>query len=205
MTLLITLILTMIGYPAMDTLNTAPTNEISIEDGSHAIHTEDSQIEWKAYKVGGQHNGVVDITTGDLKFEDNKLVSGKIVVDMQSIKVLDLEGEYKQKLEGHLSSPDFFNVKEYPKATFMINDAFPVGTDGKYRIKGDLTIKEDTHPISFNAQFNDKGDMIEGVADVTIDRAKYNVRYGSGSFFDNLGDKTIYDEFDLTINLNIKK
>jgi polyisoprenoid-binding protein YceI len=203
MTLLITLIFALIGVPL--TPETAPTTELDIEDGTYSINIDESQIEWKAYKVGGQHNGVVNIETGELKFKDNQLVSGTITVDMKSIKVLDLEGEWKTKLENHLNSPDFFNTKEYPKAVFEITEAFPVGTSGRYRVKGDLTIKEDTHPVSFNAQLDDKGNLVMAQADVTIDRAKYNVRYGSGSFFDNLGDKTIYDEFDLSIALKVNK
>jgi len=79
------------------------------------------------------------------------------------------------------------------------------GKPGDYRIEGDLTIKETTKPIKFNAKVNQEEGSTSATADITIDRAEYNVRYGSGSFFDNLGDKTIYDEFDLTVELVASK
>lgn len=180
-------------------------NPVNFENGVYDISIEESQIQWKAYKVTGQHNGIVNLASGQLEIEDGNLVGGNFVADMTSITVQDLSGENKAKLEGHLKSPDFFGVEKHPKAMFKITEAFPIGTSGKYRIKGDLTIKENTNAIAFNAQMDEKNGMIVANAEFKIDRSKYNVRYGSGSFFDNLGDKTIYDEFDLAVTLKVKK
>jgi len=180
----------------------APSN---LEDGVYKVSLSDSQIKWQAYKVTGQHDGVVNLSSGELRIKDNKIAGGNFEVDMTSITVTDLSGESKGKLEGHLKSPDFFGVEDHPKAKFVISEAFPMGENGKYRIKGDLTIKDNTNPIAFNAQMTEEGEMLVANADLKIDRSKYNVRYGSGSFFDNLGDKTIYDEFDLAITLKVKK
>jgi polyisoprenoid-binding protein YceI len=180
----------------------SPTN---MEDGVYTANLEKSQIEWKAYKVTGQHNGVVNLSSGELEIKDNQIVGGNFEADMKSINVLDLSGESKGKLEGHLKSPDFFGVENYPKAKFEITDAFPIGNAGEYRIKGNLTIKESTNPIAFRAKMSEDGDMIKAMAEFKIDRSKYDVRYGSGSFFDNLGDKTIYDEFDLAVTLMVSK
>ena len=177
----------------------------NMEDGVYTANLEKSQIEWKAYKVTGQHNGVVNLSSGELEIKDNQIVGGNFEADMTSINVLDLSGESKGKLEGHLKSPDFFGVENYPKAKFEITDAFPIGNAGEYRIKGNLTIKESTNPIAFRAKMSEDGDMIKAMAEFKIDRSKYDVRYGSGSFFDNLGDKTIYDEFDLAVTLMVSK
>ncbi len=187
---------------------TSPVDSVSpvnIEDGVYAISIDDSQIHWKAYKVTGQHDGIVNLSSGELEIEDGNLVGGNFVADMTSIDVQDLSGEKKGKLEGHLKSPDFFGVEKHPKAMFEITESFPVGSSGKYRIKGDLTIKENTNSIAFDAQMDEESGMIVANAEFKIDRSNYNVRYGSGSFFDNLGDKTIYDEFDLAITLKVKK
>lgn len=186
--------------PSVDT--TAPSN---IEDGVYKASLSDSEIQWQAYKVTGQHDGIVNLSSGELEIKNNKIVGGNFVADMTSITVQDLSGESKGKLEGHLKSPDFFGVENYPKAKFVITEAFPVGETGEYRIKGDLTIKEDTNPIAFNAELTEEGNMLVANAEFKVDRSKYNVRYGSGSFFDNLGDKTIYDEFDLAITLKVSK
>ncbi len=186
--------------PSVDTIT--PSN---IEDGVYEASLSDSEIQWQAYKVTGQHDGIVKLSSGELEIKDSKIVGGNFVADMTSITVQDLSGESKGKLEGHLKSPDFFGVENYPKAKFVITEAFPVGETGEYRIKGDLTIKEDTNPIAFNAELTEEGNMLVANAEFKVDRSKYNVRYGSGSFFDNLGDKTIYDEFDLAITLKVSK
>lgn len=165
------------------------------------IDPSKSTLRWDGYKVTGQHHGSVGIESGELIFDEGKLKSGRFVMDMPSIEVHDLEGENRTKLENHLKSDDFFGVVSHPKATFEIDKAIPYGTTGLYKIEGQLMIKKITKPIKFEAQVNQENGVMTATADIQVDRSDYNVRYGSGSFFDNLGDKTIYDEFDLKINL----
>jgi polyisoprenoid-binding protein YceI len=164
-----------------------------------SIDTDESVIEWKAYKVTGKHNGTVKIKNGNLEMENGELVGGSFDIDMTSITVDDLEGNSKAKLEGHLKSADFFNVEEFNQAKFVITRVISRGKPGDYKIEGDLTIKGITKPIKFNALMEDN----VANATITIDRTEFNVRYGSGTFFENLGDKTIYDDFDLNIKLVI--
>ncbi|SDS62931.1 YceI family protein [Gramella sp. MAR_2010_147] len=160
------------------------------------VKVESSTITWTGEKVTGSHNGTIELESGHLMMEDEKIVGGEFVMDMTSITVTDLSGENKGKLEGHLKSEDFFGVDNHPTAKLVITSAASKG-DGKYGIVGDLTIKDETHPITFDLEMSGDSAMTH----LTIDRSKYNVRYGSGSFFDNLGDKTIYDNFELDINL----
>lgn len=162
-----------------------------------AIDTEKSVIEWKAYKVTGKHNGTVMLKNGSFEMEDGQLVGGSFEIDMTTITVTDLEGGAKGKLEGHLKSPDFFNVGEFGTANFVITRVTSRGKPGDYKVEGDLTIKGITKSIKFNTLIEGK----EAMATITIDRTDYDVRYGSGSFFENLGDNTIYDDFDLTIKI----
>jgi len=171
------------------------------ENGKVEAEVSKSNIVWKGYKVTGSHTGNISLKSGELDFEDGKLVGGSFVVDMTSIEVTDLSGEYKQKLEGHLKSDDFFGVKSNPSAKFVITKVAPQGTPGDYKVTGDLTIKGITKPIKFFTNVKEEGDNMVAVAEVKVDRSDYNVRYGSGSFFDNLGDKTIYDEFDLEVTI----
>lgn len=169
------------------------------------VDKEASQITWKGYKVTGSHEGTINVENGELTFEDGMLTGGSFDIDMQSIAVTDLEGGMAQKLEGHLKSPDFFGVEKFPTASFNITKVVSRGTTGDYRITGDLKIKETTKTIRFNANVVEQEGLYVANANVTIDRSDYDVRYGSGSFFDNLGDKTIYDEFELGIKLVTKK
>ena len=152
-------------------------------------------IEWKGYKIAYERWGTIELESGELDFEDGILIGGNFVVDMTTIKVTSLEGGKKANLEKHLRSDDFFGVKQYPNATMVIT-AVEKNSDG-YNVTGDFTIKGQTHPVIFPMSID--GNM--AIAKVKIDRSKYNVRYGSDSFFDNLGNRAIYNEFDLNVEL----
>jgi polyisoprenoid-binding protein YceI len=160
------------------------------------VKVDQSKVTWKGEKITGSHEGTITLESGTLKFDGKTLVGGTFVMDMTTINVTDLEGDGKGKLEGHLKSDDFFGVDNHKKATFEITKAKK--TDAKnYEVTGDMTIKGVTEPITFNM-------MIDGntaKAEVTIDRTKYGIRYGSSSFFDNLKDKAIYNDFDLNVML----
>lgn len=160
------------------------------------IKVKDSEVSWRGEKVTGFHTGIVELKEGHFILEDGELKGGEFIIDMSSIKVTDLEGENKAKLEGHLKSDDFFGVQTYPQAKLVITSAAKK-SDGTYGVVADLTIKEDTHPVTFDLEWDENSASTA----LTIDRSKYNVRYGSGSFFDNLGDKTIYDNFELEVDL----
>ena len=168
---------------------------------SYSVNPAQSQVTWTGYKVTGQHTGTVPVRTGQLQTENGQLVGGTLTIDMAALTVTDLSGEMKGKLEGHLKSPDFFGVEKHPTATLVIDKVSSRGKPGDVRVNGRLTIKEITQPVRFNAVVTERGDQLVAKAELTIDRSDYNVRYGSGSFFDNLGDNTIYDEFDLAVEL----
>lgn len=170
-------------------------------DKDAKVNVEESTVAWVGKKVTGQHNGTINLTGGRLEMDDNgNLTGGIFTIDMTSLVSLDLTGGTKEKLEGHLKSDDFFGVEKYPTSTFVITKAVPQGP-GKYKIVGNLTIKSTTQEIQFPANVEVKDGKVTATADITIDRSKYDVRYGSGSFFDDLGDKTIYDNFDLSVSL----
>ncbi len=172
---------------------------------TYKVDTTSSVIVWKGYKVTGEHTGTVKLKNGEFQFADGKLSGGSFEVDMNTITCTDLEGGMAEKLVGHLKSDDFFGVQKYPTARFVITKAFPVDTKGNYRITGNLTIKETTKEVKFNAVITESNGQVKATGKLTIDRSEFNVRYGSGSFFDNLGDKTIYDEFDLNVTVVAKK
>jgi polyisoprenoid-binding protein YceI len=115
---------------------------------------------------------------------------------MTTILCTDLQGEYKGKLEKHLNSDDFFGVATYSEANFKITKIASVSPN-KYKLTGDLTIKGKTLEHSFTLDFDNN----KASGTIVIDRSKFDIRYGSGSFFDNLGDKTIHDNFELKVEL----
>lgn len=166
------------------------------EEVRKEIKIEKSKIVWKAYKVTGSHIGLISLKDGSIIFEGEKLTGGSFIIDMMSITNTDQKGEYKQKLENHLKSDDFFGVNTYPTATLIFKKVRPKGKNS-YEVTGDLTIRGITKPVNFDISIYGK----KATASLKIDRAKYNVKYGSNSFFDNLKDKAIYDEFDLIVDL----
>jgi polyisoprenoid-binding protein YceI len=164
-----------------------------------------SYVKWTGYKVTGQHFGKVMLKSGSLEFEGDNLIGGAFEMDMTSITVEDLTGEGAKKLGGHLKSDDFFGVTAHPTSKFVITKVVSRGTPGAYKIIGNLNLKAATKELRFNADIKTIEGKQTAVAKIKLDRSEYDIRYGSGSFFDNLGDKTIYDEFDLEINLVYKK
>ena len=175
---------------ALSTLATAQTKK---------VNAQASTINWVGKKVTGQHSGTIGIKDGTLLFKGKKLIGGNFVVDMSKLIVTDLKtGEGKENLEGHLKADDFFGTEKFPTAKLVFKTIGDKG-NGTYTITADLTIKSSTNPVTFDL-------VVAGNAAKTtlvVDRTKYDIKYGSGSFFSNLGDKTISDNFDLSVALVI--
>lgn len=174
------------------------------------VDTAESIIEWQGEKPTGTHTGVIKVANGSFKANDSIIESGTFVIDMQSIEVTDLEGDQKQNLEAHLKGTvegkegDFFNVTEFPKATFEVTGI--TEEEGQAMLQGNLTIKEETKNIAFPVSISKDGESLQITSEeFTIDRTKWNVNYGSKSVFDGLGDKFINDDIALKINLKAKK
>ena len=160
------------------------------------VDAQKSKIEWKADKVTGSHNGTINIKNGHLIFNKDVLAGGEFEIDMNSIECVDLEGEWKNKLEGHLKSDDFFSVENFQISKLKITKVKQL-TSNKYECIALLTIKDQSKKIKFEAIVLKDSAR----ANILIDRTQFNIKYGSGSFFKGLGDNMIYDEFSLNINL----
>ena len=160
---------------------------------------EKTKLLWLGEKVTGHHTGTIDLQSGWINWKDNKIVSGEFNIDMTTLK----DSEANERLEGHLKSDDFFGVEKFPVSKLVITGSTPFDK-GTGVVSGTLTIKGVTNPVEFRTTMQKKEDGVWFFANIIVDRTKFNVRYGSGSFFDNLGDKTIYDEFKLKVNLLVK-
>jgi polyisoprenoid-binding protein YceI len=171
---------------------------------TYRIDSQTSKVEWFAEKVTGKHNGTINISSGDIYNNHGKL-GGKITIDMNSIVVDDLTGDYKGKLEKHLKSEDFFAVKTYPTSVFEITSVVPLSSvtagEPNFNITGNLTIKNVTNEITFPAYIRFEGSSMSATGQVTVDRSKFDVKYGSKTFFSDIGDKAIYDEFKLKLTI----
>lgn len=160
------------------------------------IDISKSIITWTGKKITGQHEGTIKFKDGTLVFKNGKVVGGKFVADMTTLNNTDQTGSSKAKLEGHLKSDDFFGIYNFDTSLLDFKNITNKGNN-TYTVIASLTIKGVSHPVIFDLIV--KGNT--ATAKLSIDRTKYNIRYGSGSYFDDLGDKTIYDQFDLNVDL----
>ena len=173
-----------------------------IANEKYVIDKKESVVTWRGsftLASKGQHSGYVYISEGELMIEKGKLVGGKVEVDMSTLA--DESHGYENNLVEHLKSPDFFDVKKFPIATFAITKVALSDNDENIKVSGNLTIKGITHEVTFPARIEVKGGVVHANGKVTIDRSQWDVRYGSGKFFDILADNTISDsiEFDMKI------
>lgn len=171
----------------------------------YTVNREQSKLTWTGSKVTGEHRGNIHISEGKLVTDGKTLKAGSFKIDMTSITNQDIEDEaYKQKLLGHLKSDDFFSTDKHPQSTFVITKVTPTGNEA-YQVKGNLTIKGITKEIEFPATVQVDENQVNARAKILVDRTQYDIKYGSGSFFDNLGDKAIDNEFELNVNLVAQK
>jgi polyisoprenoid-binding protein YceI len=161
------------------------------------LDTSISSLKWIGKELSTkEHYGALIFKSGNLILKNDQPVKGKFVVDMTSLKNLDLPKDYRVKLEGHLKSNDFFSVNKFPEAYLEMESSTKKG-ENNFEIKGALTIKGIKFPITFD-MLNKNGNW---EANLVFDRSKYNVRFRSGSFFENLGDKLIYDDIEIETKL----
>lgn len=160
------------------------------------INIQKSQVTWTGKKVTGEHSGTLSFKEGSVLFKTKKITGGTFLIDMSSLSNTDQSGDDKTKLEGHLKSPDFFDTEGF-KTSKLVFKSVTEKKKNLYKIVADLTIKGKTNPVSFDLISQGK----TATANLTIDRTKFGIQYGSGSFFDDLGDRTIYDDFDLKVIL----
>ncbi len=169
-----------------------------IGDVTYKVNQSASTVTWKGYKVTGSHEGKIAIRNGQFTFTDNGvLTGGNIEIEMNNMTCTDLSGEYADKLVGHLKADDFFGTEKYKTAKLVVTKVAPQDTKGNYKVTANLTIKDVTKEVKFFANVADANGGKTTTGKLTIDRGDFGIKYGSGSFFDGLGDKTIYDEFDL--------
>jgi len=183
----------------MNSNKTVETNDstITAADATYNIKQDESSLVWTGREVStSSHYGTINFTSGQFEIADGLISQGEFLVDMTSINVQDLTGGSKERLEGHLRSDDFFSVESFPTAYLNISGSELI-SNGKWMVNGTLSIKDISHPVLFEMANTEDG----WNASLVFDRSKYNVKFRSGTFFENLGDKLIYDDIELEINL----
>ena len=172
---------------------------------TYKVDTQKSVLNWNGKKVTGEHSGTIKLSDGMMMVDGGKLTGGTFTFDMNSIVNTDLtDAGYNAKFIGHMKSEDFFNTTKFPTSTFKVTKVTPKGGDA-YDITGNMTIKGITNAVTFPATVKMAGNTITADGKATLDRTKYDIRYGSKSFFENIGDKAIYDDFTVEMKLVASK
>lgn len=196
---------TLVGASSFST--PAPTTRThEVADKVYKIQPQLSTLGWDAKAITHGHNGTAQFSSGELVVRNNQLVGGDVTVDMKSLKATDItDADNNAKFMGHMNSDDFFSTDKYATATFKITQVTLIkgaaADANNATITGDLTIKGITNSVSFPAKVGVKGGKAAASGTATVDRTKYNIKYGSKSFFEGIGDKAIYDEFKLSFNV----
>ncbi len=195
--------------PAASAAKVAPA-KTAAADPAYKLQPQLSTLGWEGKAVTHGHNGTMQFSSGELLVKGNTIVGGTVTVDMKTMKATDIkDAESQGKFVGHMSSDDFFGAEKFPTSTFKIVSVTPIKGAAKdadnATIAGDMTIKGVTQRISFPAKVGVKDGVAAATGKVTIDRTKFGLKYGSKSFFESIGDKAIYDNFDLTFNVIAKK
>ncbi len=169
---------------------------------TYRVDVEKSTLTWVGKKLTGSHNGTIDLQSGSLLFDGKKLSGGNFAINMTTIK----DADKSARLEGHLKADDFFGTDQFATSTFVIKKV-TAGAANQVNITGDLTIKGLTNSITFpaNIVWNADGSVTATANKVIVDRTRYGIKYRSKGMFPDVGDKMIYDDFELAVKLIAKK
>lgn len=171
------------------------------KEASYKVDAKQSSLVWVGKKVTGEHKGNIEVSSGSFIIADKKLKGGNFELNVAGLTVTDIaEADKNAKLVEHLKNDDFFSTAKFPKAKFVITSVTSKGGDN-YDVTGNLTIKGITHPTTFPAVVKADAKTLTATGIVTVNRTKYDIKYKSASFFENLGDKAIYDDFTLDVKL----
>lgn len=181
------------------------TGKLDTQNDKFKIDVKKSSVKWTGKKMTGAHEGVVSIKSGTVNVEGKSPKNGMVEMDMTSITCIDIkDAETNGQFVGHMKSDDFFSVDKNPTSKLEIKKINFKGKDD-YELVGDLTIKGIKQEISIPATIKTDGKTLTANGKAVIDRTKYDIRFRSGKFFENLGDKMIYDEFELEFNIVASK
>ncbi|WP_437279126.1 YceI family protein [Sorangium sp. So ce375] len=133
-----------------------------------------STIGFVGSKVTGKHEGKFEKISGTITLAGGKAAGGKLAIeaDASSVKT-DAE-----KLDGHLKSPDFFDVEKYPKATFTSTEIKTGGENGAtHTVTGELDLHGVKKTITFPATITEGADAVSGSAEFAINRKDFGIVY----------------------------
>lgn len=188
------------------------TPSVMSVDANYVVVAEKSEINWSGKKPlieGYINSGSLAVNKGDVLVSAGT-ATGEFEIDMNSLTVSETKAKPGKEslLESHLKGEGWFSVAEFPVATFEIIEATADvnGESNTYNVRGALTMKGQTHELTFPAEIYLNSDgQLQADATFEFDRTQWGITAGSGSFFDNLADNVVDDMVSLTFSLVAEK
>ena len=168
-------------------------------DGQFTMDPDKSVIQWRGTKVGMEEKGTVPFRSCSFQVVNGVLTSADIVMEMNAIQSTSQSGPAARELGQHLRSADFFDTANHPTSAFTLVSARADGR-GNLVVNGKLNIKGITKEVEALVTFSSYDPVVASVS-FSFNRADFDVRFGSGTFFDNLGDDLISDEVHMRLAL----
>lgn len=179
-----------------------------------AVAFASAQSDWKLDKVHSSvtftvKHMVISEVTGSFKDFTVALKSAKDDFSdakvQSTIKVGSISTDNAMR-DGHLKSDDFFNAEKFPEINFK-STSFEKLSDNKYKITGDLTIRDITKNVTFDATLNgtlktDRGVLSAWKATTTINRFEYNLKWSKTL---ETGGLMVGQDVIITLNLELNK
>ncbi len=188
-------------------------SDIVLASGTYIVDVEASTVQWAGKKPlieGYVNSGSIAIQNGVVTV-GNAEHTAELTIDMQTLSVTGTPAKpgRESALQEHLQGERWFNVAQYPTATFRISKITSrVDSDvtSIYDVVGELTLKGQTGPLTFPAKIYTNTDgTLHAEASLEFNRTQWGITSGSGSFFDNLANNVIDDMVALSFNLTAKR
>jgi polyisoprenoid-binding protein YceI len=191
--------------PEGETATTADTQTAAAATGAaYNVDLGTSKVSFVGTKPVGTHSGDFKLSSGTINVENGNITSGKFDIDIKSMVSTDKDTAYTGKLMGHLLSADFFEAEKFPGAKFEITkcEALTEDSNATHTISGNLTLKDSTKNVTFPAKVTITDADMAATAEFNIDRTQWGLFYGNDK---SLGDKFIYPEVKISLNISAKK
>lgn len=180
-------------------------------DGRVELDLDESRVEWIGRNLLNHHRGSILLRGGWIELRDGRLSAGEVVADLTRMRCADLQGETAHDvLIRHLESEDFFDVTNFPDATFVIDSAEKIegAADGapNLEVTGQLGARGVIRPVRCELVTGTTPEgRLAAQGTLSLDRTDWGAIYGSGKFFRGLAGHLVNDLIEVAVRLVTEK
>ncbi|QKJ30164.1 YceI family protein [Mucilaginibacter mali] len=176
---------------------------------TYLLDISKSKLFWQGTKtVGSKHTGTILFKAGSLSTDaGGKFNTGNFIMDMNSISSNDHQQKKdNQEVDEQLKGESFFSVAGYPTSAINVIRIDATGTPDQYKVTGNLTIRNITRQITFNAVIKQAVNRVKATAEFTIDRIKFGIHEKPNpNIMWSLQNAILSDDIPIRLNLEFVK